>query len=348
MMVGERCLALVAATCVMILAAASGHAEEESQQQSEPDRIVLRNGSVLFGTVTDVAEGKVSLETDFAGTVELDQAQIVEMTVRTEHALQLADGRVLGAVPIEVREGELILPGEPASLADLERIDPEPWELGKGYDWTGTASFALTVEQGNTDTEEADYRLNTRLTGLEDRYTLLASGEIDRVNGVKNTSDWTVTGKYDRFLEEDWYWGVSARLERDRFADLNLRSYLGPYVGRAFSWQNYADVELELGMSYVREYFRARDDNDYAGMVWTVNLTSDWFGERFQPYFYQNGIWNLQQTSNVVVDTTAGVTFPLIGKIIGSAEVLIEYDSSTAAEVASVDQTYRFRLGYSW
>src|SRR6056297_3914232 len=171
MMVGERCLALVAATWVMILAAASGHAEEESQQQSEPDRIVLRNGSVLFGTVTDVAEGKVSLETDFAGTVELDQAQIVEMTVRTEHALQLADGRVLGAVPIEVREGELILPGEPASLADLERIDPEPWELGKGYDWTGTASFALTVEQGNTDTEEADYRLNTRLTGLEDRHT---------------------------------------------------------------------------------------------------------------------------------------------------------------------------------
>lgn len=344
----RRRLAVLSIVVVTTLAGAHARAEETAQAPAEPDRVVLRNGSILIGTVTDVAEGKVSLETDFAGTVELDQAQIVEMTVHSEHALQLADGRLLDAVPIEVREGELILQDEPASLADLQRIDPEPWELGKGYEWTGTASFALVIEQGNTDTEEADYRLNTRLTGLEDRYTLRAAGEIDRVNGVKNSSNWTVTGKYDRFLEEDWYWGGSGRLERDRFADLNLRSNLGPYVGRQLAWNDYADVELELGMSYIREYFIVREDNDYAGMVWTVDLTSDWFGDRFQPYFHQTGILNLQRTSNVVVDTTAGVTFPLVAKIIGSAEVLVEYDSSSAASVASVDQTYRFRLGYSW
>lgn len=348
MMVGERCLTLVAATWVMVLAAAPGHAEEESQEPSEPDRVVLRNGSVLFGTVTDVADGKISIETDFAGVVSLDQAQIVEMRVHGEHALQLANGRLVDAMPIEVREGDLILPDEPVKLDALQRIDPEPWELGEGYEWTGTASFGLVIEQGNTDTEEADYRVNTRLNGLEDRFTLRALGEIDRVNGVKNSENWSLTGKYDRFLSDNWYWGVATRFERDRFADLNLRAYLGPYLGRGFTWRDKTELEFELGLSYVREHFIIRDDGDYAGMVWTINATSEWFGDRFKPYFYQNGVWNLQKTSNVIVDTTAGITFPLIGKVVGSAELLVEYDAGTAAEVASVDQTYQFRLGYTW
>jgi hypothetical protein len=339
---------MVAATWLLLLGAVSGHAAEESQQSSEPDRIVLRNGSVLFGTVTDVADGKISIETDFAGVVSIDQAQVVDMRVYSDHALQLANGRVLDAVQIEVREGDLILPDEAVELGDLERIDPEPWELGDGYEWTGTASFGLVIEQGNTDTEEADYRVNTRLNGLDDRYTLRALGEIDRVNGIKNAENWSVTGKYDRFLSDDNYWGVATRFERDQFADLNLRAYLGPYLGRGFTWREDTRIELELGLSYVREHFILRDDGDYAGMVWTINATGEWFGDRFEPYFYQNGVWNLQQTSNVVVDTTAGVAFPLIGNIVGSAELLVEYDAGTAFDVASVDQTYQFRLGYTW
>ncbi len=352
MIAARRCLPALLAGAIAGLAAAYAHAQDAprdtAEQAPEPDRVVLRNGSVVFGTVTDVADGSISIETDFAGAIEIAQEQVVEMQVRGQHSLKLADGRVLGESPIEVRGGELILPDNPVSLVDLERMDPEPWELGKGYEWTGRASIALVYEQGNTDTEEADYRVNARANGLNDRFTLRALGEIDRVNDVKNAENWSITGKYDRFISDQWYWGIATRFERDRFADLNLRTYLGPYLGHDFAWDKYANVELELGVSYVRENFIVEDDRDYPGMVWTIDAKSDWLGERFEPYFYQNGVWDLDDTSNVVVDTTVGVTFPLIGNVIGAAELLVEYDAGTVVEVASVDQTYRFRLGYTW
>ena len=68
---------------------------------SAADRVELRDGSVVYGTFKDADEGKIVLETGFAGTMEIDQAELPAVSVSSEPVLQLDDGTVIEAGSLE-------------------------------------------------------------------------------------------------------------------------------------------------------------------------------------------------------------------------------------------------------
>lgn len=320
---------------------------------AEPDRIELKDGSTVFGTVVDAENGTLSLETDFAGTIKVRLDQIASMYTETPMTLQMADGSIIEAHPLAVEDEKLMLPeategGGGYALSQLLRVNPEPWETGDGYRWTGLASGALVTQRGNTETDELDYNVESRWTGLNDRYSARVFGQLREVNGNRSAENITGTAKYDRFLEDDWYWGMSASAERDQFSDINLRAYVGPYIGKKFDQTPLFILEAELGLSYVSEQFTSSPDQEYPGAVWTLDATSDYFGNDLRAYVRQNGIWDLQETSDFVINSTAGMSFPLIAAIEGAAEITLEYDAGAVSDVEKLNQIYRFRIGYRW
>ena len=50
----------------------------------------------------------------------------------------------------------------------------------------------------------------------------------------------------------------------------------------------------------------------------------------------------------MLINTTAGLSFPLLLNIEGAAEVIWKYDTGAVEGVEELDQTYRFRIGYRW
>lgn len=316
------------------------------------DRVELRDGSVIFGTFKDADAGKITLETAFAGTLEIDQAEVVAMRVASDLVLQMEDGAVLETPELTVAGEELKL--DPAAaptryaLADLTRINPEPWELGRGYNFTGLGSVALASQRGNTDTDEFNYRLDANFESLKDRYRFEGFGEINEAQGTKNAENWTLRGRYDRNQTGDWYWGVGGLVQQDTFADLDLRTSIGPYVGRKFFTEPRFEFEAEGGLSYVTEDFSTAEDREYIGATWSAHARSNILGGDSRLYLDHNGILNLDEAENVVLNTTIGVAFPLVGGIEGAAEVMWNINTGAVAGTEEVDQAYRFRLGYSW
>jgi putative salt-induced outer membrane protein YdiY len=323
-----------------------------SDSKAAPDRVELQDGSVLFGTVIDADDGKVIMHTAFADAVKIPQGMIASLRTETPMRLQFADGQVLESTPIEVRGEQLVLGGEEAesySFADLVRVNPEPWELGEGYHWTGLASAGFSLAQGNTENSELDYKAESTWTGLHDRVSLSLIGEYDEVNGRKNAQNWIARGKYDRFLNgSPWYTGANLSFEQDEFADTELRTYVGPYLGRKLFSDSLLTLEAEGGVAYVWEEFFVAEDNDYPAATWTVTASSDYLGENTRLYFNQTGLWGLTDEGDVLLNSTAGLSFPLILNIEGSAEVIWKYDLGAVENVEKLDQTYRFRLGYRW
>ncbi len=317
------------------------------------DEIVLKNGSRILGTVTGVRDGVVTVDTEFAGTLKVQQDQVESLRSNESIVLKLADGTVVEEPSLRVEEETLLLASENAPVAtypltDLAISNPQPWELGHGYRWKGQVSLALEMQRGNTDTDELDYGIESIWRSLEDRYTVRFDGEEDEANGIKNAENWTALGKYDRFLEGPLYWGVNASAEHDKFSDLDLRYYVGPYIGRQFHERPLLTLSAEVGGVYVDEDYIVAEDQDYLGMNWSVDATSNYISEDSQLYLKHTGIWNLDQTEDVILDLTLGLSFPLLFNIDGAAEILLEYDSGLPPEVDKLDQTYRFRVGYSW
>lgn len=318
-----------------------------------PDELVLKNGSRILGTVTGVRDGVVSVDTEFAGNLQIRQDQIVSLQSEGPVVIKLKDGELLSEPDLTIAGEQLVLssgdvPAGTYALQDLVLIDPEPWELGRGYHWTGQASAALGLQRGNTDTDEFDYRVDSVWRSLQDRYTTRLNGEIDEANGVKNAENWTALVKYDRFLEGPLYWGVNLSAEQDKFADLDLRYYLGPYMGRQFYEQPVFTLSGEAGLVFVDEDFIIAEDQDYLGANWTVDASSNYLGGSSLLYLKHTGIWNLDETDNFVLNLTMGLSFPLLLNIEGAAEVQLKYDSAVPSELDKLDQSYRFRIGYAW
>jgi hypothetical protein len=340
----------VAVMLVLLILSPFVAAQEEAAAPPPPDRIVLKNGSTILGIITATRDGIVSVDTDFAGSLEIAQDQILTLETTEPAVLQLADGKVLDAQPIVIKDEQIVdgSSGQSFALADLAVVNPEPYELGIGYKWSGLVNFSMVMERGNSDTDELDYKLETQWLSTDDRYTVRVNGEIDEANDTEIADNWSVIGKYDYFLDGPWYVGGNIAAESDDFADLDLRYYLGPYLGRNFYDTDLLFLEAELGLAYVNEDFIVAEDQEYPGANWEVHFSSNYLGGDSRLYVDHIGIWNLDETSDIILNTTFGLAFPLLFNLEAAAEVLIEYDSGAVDNVEELDETYSFRIGYTW
>ena len=325
-------------------------AEESTAPQ---DEILLKNGSRVIGSVTSARDGVVTIDTDFAGTLSIKSEEIQSMQTEGDLVVQMADGQIFRDKPITMEEDLIVVTegnGDQVSYAvtDILLVNPEPWELGDGYKASGDVSFAWALERGNSDTDELDYRLESIWRSLEDRYTVRLNGEIDEANDLEIADNWKAVGKYDYFLEDRWYTGANISAEQDQFADLDLRYYVGAYIGRQFYTESIFMLEAELGLAYVNEDFSTAPDQDYPGASWSVRISSDYLGGGSNLYMNHDAIWNLDTTEDIILNTAVGLSFPLLGNLEAAAEVLYEYDSGAVAGVEKLDETYNFRIGYTW
>ena len=326
----------------------------QAEEAAAPaDEILLSNGSRIVGTVTGARDGVVKVDTDFAGTLEIPLDKIVSLQTVEPVVMALADDSVIEGQPLSYSEEAVTVTDASGAektlgLDELLIVNPEPWEIGQGYNWSGLVSFAFAIERGNSDTDELDYKLDTTWRSDDDRYTLKIDGEIDEANDVENADNWTIQGKYDNFFSERSYWGAQALAEQDQFADLDLRYLVGPYIGREFYTDPIFTLSAEVGASYVNEDFINAEDQDYTGATWAFHITSDYLGGDSRLYFDQWGVWNLDHTSDVIVNTAFGLGFPLLFGFEAAAEVLLEYDSGAVEDVEKLDETYKFRIGYAW
>ena len=346
-MLGNKFVLLTFLLCGVFTAAM---AEESAVPQ---DEIILKNGSKVFGTVTSARDGVLIVETDFAGTLSISSEEVLSVHTEGDLVVQMADGQVIRDKPITMEDDLIIITegdGNQLSYAvtDIQLINPEDWELGDGYKASGNVSFAWALERGNSDTDELDYRLESIWRSLEDRYTVRLNGEIDEANDVKNADNTTLVGKYDYFLENRWYTGANVGGKQDQFADLDLRYYVGAYLGRQFYTESIFKLEGELGLAYVNEDFTTAPDQDYPGANWSVRISSDYLGAGTNLYVNHDAIWNLDTTEDIILNTALGLSFPLLGKLEGAAEVLYEYDSGAVSGIEKLDETYKFRIGYTW
>jgi hypothetical protein len=343
---GSKCLGVIVLSIALMFIASV-------QAENPLDTVLLKNGSKILGNVTSARDGVIVIETNFSAAISIDTAEVQSIHTEGSMVVLMADGSTIRDQPIAVdKDGiEVTMPnGELRTygVTDFDILNPEPWELGDGYKAFGLVSVAWALEEGNTVTDELDYKVESFWRSLEDRYTLKLYGELDEANGIKNADNKQIIGKYDYFLEGTNYWGGKFSAKQDEFADLDLRAYIGPYYGRQFYERRIFTLSGEFGLAYVTEDFIVAESQQYPGAHWDINLTSDYLGGDSKLYIEQSGIWNLENTDDVVLNTTFGLSFPLLGNLETAAEILLEYDTGAVEGVEELDQTYRFRIGYTW
>jgi putative salt-induced outer membrane protein YdiY len=327
-----RRLALALASAACLAAAPAGRA----------DVVVLQNGDRITGTVKHKAGDTLTLETDYAGAVELRWSQV--KSVQTD-------------APVEV-----VIEGEPAadlfwfsgdeSDVRLDRvvyIKPLPEEWGGGYSTKARLNASGARTSGNSNTSRGE--LNGEFTARSRDYRYIVGGKAHREAdaGVDTGSGWLGSVKRDHFVVDQQHF-IYARgsLERDRFKDIRLRSALGG----GFGWQLVDDpttkVSLGAGLDAVRTRRIVAPDERYPALGWDVRL-SRWLGGRAVELVHdQEGFWNLHDTAQVTLRSRTGMRVPVAKGMVANASLNIDWERQPAAGRKPVDTTLLVGIGWEW
>jgi hypothetical protein len=353
-------------TSKLILAVAVGALSQNAAAQ-DPARIELSDGSILLGEVIGYRDDKVQVKTAYADKLEIDASMVVKLSSSAAVELLLDDETVVEVENLTVEEGELVLAnGSTVPVTTIDIANPEGWEKGEGYKWAGNSGVGMAYNRGNTETDEFEVALNTTFTSVRDRFTARGKFEqdynyetvtIDNDDGSTSTGqrkvatadNWSIVGKYDYFLEDpDHYFGVNASAEANALSDIDLRTYIGPYYGRKLYKESWLTLDGELGLAYVDTDFATAPDTDYVGVNWNFTGESDILGGDSRLYLTHVGIVNTDDVGQSIFNTTVGLAFPLVMGFEAATEITLNYDGGAAEGKENLDQTYSFRVGYSW
>ncbi len=318
------------------------------------DELLLRDGSRVHGEVVKKEGGTLEFKTSHSGVMNVNWSEVDELITESPMRLMLDDDRIISARRIKNAGDSLSVQGElPGSTRNLPQsalafINPPLWKTGEGYQFTGGANYYYLKQRGNTDTDEVGLDANATWRFKADRVNAFAQLQKQKNDNEKSKDNWKAGASYHRFLNKKWYVGATLGLEHDDFADLNLRTRFGPITG--YQWFESADMNLstEVGLLYVDEDFNKDQDDDYLSMGWGVNFDKQLLDKFAQFYHRHTGIWSLEDTGDVILNTWTGLRFPMAYGLVASTELRYDYNSGAASGADDTDTTFGLKLGYAW
>jgi putative salt-induced outer membrane protein YdiY len=318
------------------------------------DQIKLKNGDLLTGSIVKKEATTVVFKTSYAGTLNVQWSEIENITSDDPVHLVLSDGSSLHGELVPTDPGEIGLEQEDGgeeknfSLMKTRYINPSPDLTGEGYKWTGNINAGGTLTQGNSETKGINIDGETIFRALKNRFTF--SGYFHRLQDRGHNTQFNsrANGKYDRFLEPQWYVYANTSFENDRFRDLKLRSTAGVGTGYQIFETPNLNLSIEGGVNYIKEdFYNARDDS-YPGLRWALRYDQMLFHSSTKFFHEHEVLMDIQQTSHYLLTSKTGIRFPPIYNFNASTQFQYNWDSQPAVGRKRSDSILMFTLGYGW
>lgn len=319
------------------------------------DTLVLSNGDKLTGTVLEQTAGKIRIETAYAGTVEVNLADVSSMSTDSPMQYVLQDGQVINGTVRSLESGGVVVTGvdqtsiQLPGLTSITSIGAVPPSGVLPFEWHGDASLFGNATKGNTDTSAVG--LAARIVGEQkavQRVTGYANYNKEESDGDTTKNQYLLGGKYDRFFSAQWYGFVGLDFEKDKFKDLDLRSILS--VGAGYQIYNTDNLKLsaEAGLSYTDDDYINANDDSYAGFIWGVNWEQKFLDGMVDFFHRHRGIQGLDSADNTIIHAETGARFPLLMGLNGFIGYDLDWDGDAPNGVKSTDHTYKVGVGYTW
>jgi putative salt-induced outer membrane protein YdiY len=247
----------------------SGAQKTQSTSQSSTDgatdytdEVILKNGSVIKGTIVYVESDSLVLESDSFDPITISvwdirsikTTNVVDVTVDSgENWRGKISTNTKGEMIFEPEGGGKVRPLNFGFVDGIYHLRPA-WNnkmtIG-GSQTTGSADV-LGFSISGTSTRDSE----------EHRLTLLSQLTYAEANGELVEDNWSGTAKYDYFFRPRLYLAVAEELRHDKFKDLKLRTVTSGSLGHSFVRKPETLFEVEVGIGVMTErFYKAPDDN---------------------------------------------------------------------------------------
>jgi putative salt-induced outer membrane protein YdiY len=313
------------------------------------DTVTFINGDKLTGKVRQVADGKLTMDSDVAGNVIIPLEKISTFNTDKPFAIHLKDGTVIVSKVAASDPNTIAVPdpNEPSKvdIGALSTLDPEQLIDPR---WQGAFSLGASSTHGNSRIESANFSLQAAKRTKTDRTNIQAdyarSVDRDRQDDQVTESWFKSRAKYDWFFQKKDYIYGDARYETDRIADLKYRTIAGSGLGHQFAEGRQLNLSGEAGLAYLQE--------SYSDGPSRSDLTAQFGYHLDKPltqrlHFFNDLAYNptVRNFSDYVLSSSAEVRAMFTDRVFANFKVLFDYDSTPAQDKTNTDTKYLLGIG---
>ncbi len=332
MRVKELFVRIALAMCIMASAAVAG-----------ADEVALRNGDRLSGTVVKLDGGTLTVKSPY-GEVGIPWADVTSLRVERALVVTRSDaGPATATIAPGDTEGQLVLtPGGPVGVGVIVGLA----EPDSALVIDGGANAGLLAASGNTDVNSLRLDGDLSVRAGANRYALNATLNRASDRGTETARNLHGGARYDRFVTRRVFVNTDLDLTHDEFRDLDLRTATGAGLG----WQVWDTPRAALsatgGFGYVRANHTTAPDDAYGAVREAVKLDVFALGKRVQMFHRHDGYFGVTGNDQLFIRTQNGARFALMGNLVTTAQVDLDYDHRPAPGRKSTDRTFAVTFGY--
>ena len=234
------------------------------------DRVTLKNGDRLTGTVVKSDGKTLVLHTDAAGDVSIKFEDVQEIKSDADLHVSLKDGKT-AVGPVTTTDGKLEIATKsggtveaPKEDVTLIRNDAEQQAYDKSlhpgllHGWNGGANVGFSIARGNSQTENLALALNAIHPTLDDKITIYASF-LNTKNDLATPSDVASLEqgglRYDRNLKPRVFAFAGADFMANALQFLDLRAVYTAGFGFHAIQSDATTLNFLGGVNYTHETY---------------------------------------------------------------------------------------------
>ena len=239
------------------------------------DTVWLTNGDRLSGTVRYLSDGKLGLDTTYAGTVTLNWSAV--STLASDNPVTVQNKVTGEGYQVRLSSSD---PGyiwvekdEQEEKVSTQRID-EFMKAKVRTDqlaWTGNIDAGVNIKKASTDTQDYNLSFNNKVSKGNWRHNFGGTFDREEEDNSVNTDNYSLRYALDYRLREQYFWQMRASYKRDWVEDLSRQTLLGTGPGYQF-WDNeLGSFSLSfLGGGFGYGYSDGTEDNHFgASLRWS-------------------------------------------------------------------------------
>jgi len=178
------------------------------------DVVETKDGARIPGKILKIEGGLVVVETSFAGTISIKQADVIALNTEAAIAIRLASGTRLAGL-VTTADGSLKVTNADGVVATtMDKIAalwsagaPDPQITALERKWAYEASFDLTGKSGNTSQLGTSTAVRATLAGAKDTLVFYSAYDRQKSEGLKSADQFKAGSDYQNNFagQKSWY-----------------------------------------------------------------------------------------------------------------------------------------------
>ena len=308
------------------------------------DKLTMKNGDVITGTLGKVSADKIFIKPDYTDEYSVDAAEVLSIQSDTEFEIEMADGEKLVARFSGSLQGEqLVLVDGTKRTIPISQLAAVA-EAEAYYQRESNADLSLTINNGNTDSQNIMLFADTRVKVGEHRHLAEIIFRREEVNGFNTKEQDLLNYQYNWMFNEPWYTGVAASYERDPIRALDYRYTVTALFGRDIFNSDGRLLSVNIGAGFAAEEIAGRSDSGAVG-VWNLIYNQDIKGGGIKFFHNQNLAYQFFGNNNAIFKTNTGFQFDLVKDIYAKISLRYDYETEPAPGTSKDDTTLAIGVG---